>query len=83
MKITTDHLPFRLASVTSTNLPLWKAWALNGWTWVLIRDMGFSPWLKDFRELILERARELIQLRERILPIGRGYGVAWFALLRA
>ena len=30
MKIITDHLPFRLASVTSMNLPLWKAWTLNG-----------------------------------------------------
>lgn len=41
MKMKTDHLPFRLASVISTNLPLWKAWFLNGWTCVLIRDMTF------------------------------------------
>jgi hypothetical protein len=30
MKISTDHLPLRLASVTSMNLPLWKAWVLKG-----------------------------------------------------
>ena len=41
MKIRTDHLPLRLASVTSTNSPLWNAVALNGWTWVLIRDMQY------------------------------------------
>ena len=39
MKISVDHLPFRLASVTSMNLPLWKASTLNGWTWVLISDI--------------------------------------------
>ena len=39
MKIRTDHLPLRLASVTSTNLPFWKAVALNGFTSVLINDM--------------------------------------------
>jgi hypothetical protein len=26
--------------VISTNLPLWKAWALNGWTGVLMIDIG-------------------------------------------
>jgi hypothetical protein len=42
MKISTDHLPFSVSSETSMNLPLWNAWVLKGWTWVLIRDMKLS-----------------------------------------
>ena len=42
MKINTDHLPLRVSSEIVTNLPLWKAWVLNGGTGVLISDIGFS-----------------------------------------
>ena len=46
MKISTDHLPFRLSSDTVMNSPLpprlTKAVVLNGWTGVLIRDMKDS-----------------------------------------
>jgi hypothetical protein len=41
MKISTDHLPLRVSSVTVTNLPLWKASVLNGCTAVLIMDIMF------------------------------------------
>jgi hypothetical protein len=41
MKINTDHLPFKVSSETVTNLPLWKAWVLNGITGVLINDIEF------------------------------------------
>jgi AhpC/TSA family len=41
MKIRTDHWPFRLASETLMNSPLWYALASNGWIWVLMRDIIF------------------------------------------
>jgi hypothetical protein len=49
MKTKADQRPLIVWSETSTNLPLWNACALNGWTWVLIRDIsasfrwGFDP----------------------------------------
>jgi hypothetical protein len=42
MKISTDHLPYRLSSLTGTNLPLWKAVVLNGWIGVLMMAMVSS-----------------------------------------
>jgi hypothetical protein len=39
MKITTDHSPLKLASVTGTNLPWWYAVVLNAGIWELIKDM--------------------------------------------
>ena len=39
MKISTDHLPLSVWSLTSMNLPFWKAVVLNGWTVVLMIDM--------------------------------------------
>jgi len=37
MKITTDHSPLKLASVTGTNLPWWYAVVLNAGIWELIK----------------------------------------------
>src|SRR6185312_5312007 len=71
---TTDHLPFRSASVTSMNWPALRAWALNGFTSVLIRDIfACFPWLVERMKQMLRALERYIQLIIGIASIGINY----------